>query len=164
MALTQTSSPFLVSKCPAPKAATSLSQRWRKSLIGFPFPRVKTSCSGLFPAISSRSSGSSRSPMGTMRGCFDFVENFGSQTVRAFRSTFLTGRFSSSFTRKPQLNAMMRNAFGHFSSGPQAASIFSETSRPFHFGVKSLGPRRSAVHLKSDYDLREPSCPQQERM
>ncbi len=39
-----------------------------------------------------------------------------------------------------------------------------QTSRPFRFVVKSLCPLRTVLHLKFDYDLRESSCPQQERM
>src|SRR5258708_26627443 len=38
------------------------------------------------------------------------------------------------------------------------------TSGFFRFGVKSFDPIRNAVHLKSDHDLRVPSCPRQERM
>jgi hypothetical protein len=43
-------------------------------------------------------------------------------------------------------------------------SFQGQTSRPLHFGVKSVGPLRSAVHLRLDQNLRESSCPQQERM
>src|SRR6266571_4006619 len=40
----------------------------------------------------------------------------------------------------------------------------ARASRRFHFDVNSIRPSGTAEHLKSDQDLRAPSCPQQERM
>ncbi len=42
-------------------------------------------------------------------------------------------------------------------------SLRERASKPFHFVVKSLHAFRTAVHLKSELDLREPVCPLQER-
>jgi len=66
--------PRSISLCPAFAASTSCSHRSRKSSTLFPFLRVNTKSSTALPSIQSRSSGTSLSEIGTIRGLLFFVE------------------------------------------------------------------------------------------